>query len=453
MSPEAKLDTLIDLTCKYPFKHFNDRIVYELPCDIDNSKLESLLKEAGYKIDSVKTIRNSKLEIKLLSTFWESGCSPIFVSWEQLFKQVLQSSVFPSPYHVSSEVSLDISKEVVNKQRITLFCKVRILLAQLADHCEPSQGIAKGRDKLLFLIETENTVNKYEFSPALKWQDLSSIHDPEKDIENIDSLIKSINVGDSQDSERKLVMRSAFNEIAKSCMDQKSIFTSLMDSVSLLKIKYDEHHELFIKRFSVNKILQEISRQDLEYTSKINEIISNGQTKALTVPGALIAIGAIMKIDSPIDGVAVLLGMFFTALIVAKSIRVHKDTFAHIEEQIPQEFDRYNDLNEKAEIRQQAIKVKENLLSLVEKASQSLIFISRILWWTFSASFIYILLTLMPIINENPDASVKTNEVPIIINIEMIKPIIADKLNNKEQEQEQEQNKTDNNQVKETTKK
>lgn len=451
MNPKAKLDALIEFICRYPLKHFNDRIIYDLPSDIDKSKLEHLLEEAGYKLDSIKTIRNNKLEIKLSSTSWVAGNSSFFVSWDQLFERVLQSSLLPSHYHVSSETLVDDNIGKVNHQRIKLFCKVRSLLAQLADHCEPSKGNAIGRDKLLFLIETENTVNKYDFPPTLKWQAISTIQNPKDDIDKIDSLIKSINVGDSQDSERKLVMRSAFNELAKTCIDQTSIFTTLMGSLFLLKMKYDEHHELFIKRFSVNKILQEISKQDLEYTSKINEIISSGQTKALTIPGALIAIGAIMKIDSPIDGFAVLLGMFFTALIVAKSIKVHEDTFAHIEEQIPQEFDRYNDLNEKAEIRRQAVKVKKNLLDLVDKASKSLTFIYRILWCTFGASCIYILLTLSSINKEVTDVSQKINEEPVISIIEEVsevKPAVTEKVNNIGQEQ----NKDVKSKAKKTTK-
>jgi hypothetical protein len=203
-------------------------------------------------------------------------------------------------------------------------------------------------------------------------------------------LIAALSVGDSQDSERRSVMRSAFNEIAATSADQKQVFLDVLVKLKLLKAKYVEHHELFIKRFSVNKVLLEISNQDLKYTSRINEIISNAQSKALAIPGAFIAISVVMKIDNVVEGIAVITGLLLTTLIVLKSLTVHQNTYTHINGQIENEFERYDNLNEEAEVRRQSMKVKGELLTLVDTSSRGLSYITNILRLTLLLAFIYI---------------------------------------------------------------
>lgn len=200
-------------------------------------------------------------------------------------------------------------------------------------------------------------------------------------------------------------MRSALMELIIGCQTQMDIFPFLMRSIEEFLSKYEEHHELFIKRFSVNKALQEINKQDLEYTSKINEIISSGQTKALTIPGALVAIGAIMKIDHVHDAIAVALGLLATTLIILKAIKVHNETFAHLKKQINAEFARYDSIAEKFEVRKQANKVKDALQNLVESAILSLSFIIKCLWATFVVSLLYLVISVTAIDNKQKEPS------------------------------------------------
>ena len=185
-------------------------------------------------------------------------------------------------------------------------------------------------------------------------------------------------------------MRSALNELVNTCSDSVSIFPSIVRSIPELQKKYDEHHELFIKRFSVNKVLLEISQQDLQYTSKLNEIISNVQTKALTIPAGLVFIGAIMRIDYYLDGLAISIGIIMTTWIIYRSLDVYQDSFIHIENQVKAEFKRYDTLSEEAEVRTQSKKTKGELLGLIVKAKDNTKLIKNCVRFSLIAALLYI---------------------------------------------------------------
>jgi hypothetical protein len=352
------------------------------------ANVKLLLEKISYEFDNAKTFRKGILTLSLNAEYWQNDC-PLFHNWEQLYKQAIQSSSLPEEFLVIENLSscLDDSGHA---KKIELFCQVRRLLAQLSDHCEPEKGVAKGSKKLLFIIETNSNVCKHEFKPIVDWDFVSSIPDADSALESVEKLISFLNVGDRQDTERRSVMRSALNDLINTCSGAEAIFPTILKSVNELLRKYDEHHELFVKRFSVNKVLHEINEQDLNYTSKINEIISSAQNKALAIPGALIAIGAIMKIDHLIDGFAVAVGILITTIIVNRSLNVHQATFTHIKKQVDSEFKRYDTLNENADIRKQAKATNKALSQLLKDASDNALFIKRCIWGILLAAFIFI---------------------------------------------------------------
>lgn len=72
----------------------------------------------------------------------------------------------------------------------------------------------------------------------------------------------------------------------------------------------------FTQEVSVNKILNELDEKNLEFTSKINEFISSNQTKALTIPGALIAAGGLVKANETTEAILIIAGLW----MIKKSI-------------------------------------------------------------------------------------------------------------------------------------
>lgn len=395
MSKAANLVEFTSLLSSDSANFTKDEVRINPNTSLDAEHIQSVLEGVGYILDPARTIRGTTITISLSAANWQGEC-PIFTDWASLFTKVIASSVIPPYFYIADSKSSSLD-ESINSKKLKLVCDTRLLLAQLSDHCDPPSGPAQGSRKLVYVIETENSFSKHEFRPTISFEVFSNIENSDSALIAVNKLLKVINVGDSQDSERKNVLRSAFSELIRGCSDQSDIFQTVLRSATELHNKYEAHHELFVKRFSVNKVLQEINEQDLKYTSKINEIVSSAQNKALTIPGALIAIGAIMKIDHVADGIAVAVGMMVTTIIVHRSLGVHQATIDHINKQVESDFRRYDTLNEKAEVRMQANNTRGELKGLLAKATTNSAFIKKCIWWLFSASIAFIAFSSFPV--------------------------------------------------------
>ena len=411
MSTNPNISALSEILEKLgKFVSEGDLVTYNLEGVEDRERILTILSEIGYTRAPNRTLREDSLVLSLSASNWGQTGTPVFRSWSELHKRVSARNVVPD-YIVLEELSGTDNTEHHNHKRLQLFCCCRELLAKLADHCEPKSGVAAGRDRVLFLIDADTLTYKYDLTPTITWEGLAKLDDIDSSLEAVKQLLTAISLNDSQDSERRSVMRSAFAEIMSSSKVAKATFPLIIYSVTALLSKYTEHHELFINRFSVNKVIQEISQQDLQYTSKINEIIASAQTKALTIPGALIAIGAAMKIDSLADAIAVSAGLCITTVIVHLGTGVHLKTYSHLEQKIKTEFERYDCLAEKAAIRKKATKTKNDLLEQADTAQTSLSRIRIGIWVSLMAALIYIAFSYCSNVKSDIEPSSSSKEV------------------------------------------
>lgn len=361
--------------------------------ELDTPAVEQLLKDIGYSVPAGRTFRDNEIRINATVTAWGETKCPIYSSWESLFNEVTTCYAVPEYFYVVDESQTDKTAQR-NREMLEIFCDFRRLLSDIADHCEPKSGPGKGSQNVLFLIEVESNVKRYEFSPVITWAQLETIDSIGNARLALDKIKQSIALDDSQDIERRSSLRSAFNEMAGACTVDRDIFPTILFDLPKLYKKYKEHHEIFVHKFSVNKILQEISQQDLAYTSKINEITASAQGKALTIPAALVAIGALMKIDAMIDGITVIIGMLITSFIVVRSLGVHRATFKHLMGQVGKEFKRYKTLSEDAEIRAQSQDTETQLTGLICGAAKNVRYAIWGVHTAFVCAVIYVVVNL-----------------------------------------------------------
>lgn len=388
-------------------------LVFDGVTDSNSADLKDSLISLGYKFDDNRSVRGTKLFIGLGAPSWDSKC-PIYLSWESLFEKVSNTLCIPDIFLVITDLKLTEVDSNENTKRLEVLCGTHRILSKLCDHCEPPSGSAKGSERLLFLIESEQDTpsRRYDFKPKTTWSILLELTQLDESIRSIAKLEETLAIDDKQADERKSVMRSSFGEFINKCESSSAIFNYMLHSLVEFQKKYDEHHEMFIQRFSVNKVLSEISKQDLEYTSKINDIVSNGQARALAIPASLAVIGAIMKIEAVVDAVAVAMGLLITTVMIVKSLNVHSKTFAHIKKRIKAEFQRYDSLAEQADVRKQALKTQEELTILVTEASSNLKFIRKIVIFTLVAGLTYIAYSAYESLNKpaEPETKVKNPE-------------------------------------------
>ncbi len=399
-------------------------IKFALPESISSAQMKQLLAESGYIVDEVKTVRSSTVLIKLTAPSWSHGL-PIIKNFSDLFSQVVRSGGIPNNYYIldSKKAKSDADEEAV---LLKLYLQTRSLLAELTDHCDPQDGVVKGRENLLYFIKCDNDVKKYEFRPDITWSDLSALDNPVDKYNIVEELLRYITVGDMQDVERRAVMRSALGEQLSKISLASQSFIMLIQNLAAFKSKYVEHHDLFVRRFSVNKVLKEISDHDLQYTSKINEIISSAQGKALTIPAALVAISAVMNIKSAAEGVAIFIGLFLSVVVVWISLKVHRDTFTHIQNQISEVFEKYESFDVGNDIGVAAGRVKQTLNVLVSNALSNIYLVRKIVIVAFICSSLFILYGAMNISSINPIACQK---IDIEITRDESVIVIGDRLN------------------------
>ncbi|ARD24153.1 hypothetical protein [Shewanella japonica] len=412
-------------------------LVFDGVTSSNSSGLKKSLTSLGFKFDNVRSIRGSKLFVQLTAPNWDKKC-PIYLNWESLFKKVSDTLCIPDVFLVASDLSLADVDSSINTQRLEILCGTHRILSKLCDHCEPPEGVAKGSERLLFLIESEQEApsRRYDFKPETTWDTLVGLTQLDESIRSISKLEETLAIDDKQADERKSVMRSSFGEFINKCESSSAIFNYMLHSLVEFQKKYDEHHEMFIQRFSVNKVLSEISKQDLEYTSKINDIVSSGQARALAIPASLAVIGAIMKIEAAVDAAAVAMGLFITTLMIVKSLNVHAKTFSHIKKRIKAEFQRYDSLAEQAEVRKQALKIQKELTLLVSEASENLIFVRRIVIFTLIAGLAYIAYSANESLNKPTETEAKAEGSMVNVHtsgdfkiIHFIHPPIISELN------------------------
>lgn len=367
----------------------------------DNKETISLsLKELGYEDDLHRNNIKGTFRLSLHTERWDIEC-PIYDSWEALFNKVNATSSIPKNYYIIEDKASSFD-DSINSNFFKLFCLGRRLLAELADHCEPTKGNAKGSKNLVFIIETENSVSKHEFKPTIDFKSLLNISNLDKQLTAFNNMLNTINLPDNKDLERKNILRSSLSELLSDFSNNEKLFEKIISLGHELNNKFNNQYELYLKKFSVNKTLKEINDQDLNYTSKINEIVSSTQNKALTIPGTLIAIGAIMNIDHYSDGLAILLGLLITSIIVYRSLNVHESTIEHLKKQVESDFKRYDNLNEETEVKAQAKITNAALLGLLEKANKNSSFMKNCIKLVFTASIIYIGLTVSNIDSRKP---------------------------------------------------
>lgn len=286
---------------------------------------------------------------------------------EEIFNKVNHSYTVPPFFYVLSQTQ-DSQELFQQYLSLKVYVESKKVLAKLADHCEPKSGLAKGSDGLVFIIESQEKVTKHDFKPVTNWGFLNSIDFEEEDYKALENLSEILNLSeDPREKERKYVLKATLKDfIIDKCVSNEKVFETFLGSTKEFYIAYKQAHEIYINNFSISKILREISEKDLEYTGKINDVVSSAQTKALTMPGVMVVIGAALKVDSISDIILITLGVIFIASILIKSLSIFEATISHLKKQVISDFDRYNSLTYELDIRKKAETAKTELNSLLD---------------------------------------------------------------------------------------
>lgn len=285
--------------------------------------------------------------------------SSLFVSMESLWGRICSSESVPNEFLLLRE-RLSSFDEVPEVNSMKQFIGWKVILSKISNHPMVNKSIwylpddNGGKEVVVAIHDTFNRVKSVPY-----------IHES---LNSANKLLSVINLDDAQSSERKAILRKAISDF----ISEDGSIDEIVKAGERVYNRYNDLLDLYTKRFSVNKILSEIESKNLEYTTKINDFISSSQSKAFTIPGALIAVGALAKVSGFWEGGLVLIGLWMIHYITRSSNDVQRESYVNLKLGLGDAFDRYNQFDEGAEVRKAAKRTLETLNTKIDKAGDRL---------------------------------------------------------------------------------
>ena len=131
-----------------------------------------------------------------------------------------------------------------------------------------------------------------------------------RNLPTLAKLSKEYLTDDPHQEQRKSLFKVVLFELVKNVPDEQK-FKHLLKIFNELSKRVDENYRLYMEGFSFEKVKEEVERNRLEYSLKLNKVFSEIQNQILTIPLALILIGSQLTQENSISikNVAVILGL------------------------------------------------------------------------------------------------------------------------------------------------
>ncbi|PTA76667.1 hypothetical protein [Serratia sp. Nf2] len=352
------------------------------------NEIKNALTAIGF-ISVLKSPRvgTNKIGFSLQANAWLDGKCPFYQSIDDLWRDVRNNSSLPEIYYLlnGNDFPSDEKKIVC----IESYLEWKNVVAKISNY-------HVDKDCVIF-VPNDSGGKELFINMSCSLKDILGQEGCDTNLKNALEFIKVLSIDDAQSPERVSIMRAALLDILGD--DDNKNITSLINRSAKFYKRYNELLDLYTKRFSVNKILNELDQKNLEYTSKINEFVSSSQNKAFTIPGALIAIGGLAKASGFLDSALIFIGLLMVYFITKMSNDVHFESYISLKKNLMDAFSRYAKFDEDVEVKYAADKLSSELYCKIDNAKRRLESINSMaksmLWialvylaikWIFTAS-------------------------------------------------------------------
>lgn len=346
----------------------------------EKASLNDALSEAGYSGSA--DIDNDAYVFSLNVSAWKDF-PPVYKDESSFWEANRSADIMPDYFYiVSSNVSsFDKNADFANSVRLVF--KARGLVKRVADHYIASD------QKALFFVSDEGKGVKKDVVLSLSIDEVFKVNFDNYSLVSMSELFNVIKSEDVHKSEREEVFRRALTILLEEPHEGNSDFLWIVNNIARLHRKYKEQYEIYFHNFSVSKLLNEIDQKSLEFTSKLMEFISSSQNKALSIPGAIIAIAALVRLGGGSEVLLVVLGLWLVKKIVIMSNDAMSSTFKDLKWQVEKSFEKYKKIKDSDEVVELAVNNKDRLIAKIDKADLDLRKINKLANATFFAGCIY----------------------------------------------------------------
>jgi len=251
-------------------------------------------------------IQGSKMELSLQLTN-EIGW---FSSVEEYFKNLrikVRNKAEPfGSFYIEKLDSVQIEKICQSTKMYLQWCD---LLSRISDHTDYDNTTFW--PTYVFVMEGGKGKKITSHRLSLKSLDNTFL----QDIQSSPCDLTTLTSGDLHSYERRLVMRSSLVETYTESENQNDFLSSLLKDPCLFWETFSVNYEIYINKYSINKIIYEVESQKLDFLSKLNNLIQENQTKSLTIPAVLVST-AIIKGWSLSALLLIFVAMLLTSAVV-----------------------------------------------------------------------------------------------------------------------------------------
>ncbi|WP_455269141.1 hypothetical protein [Rahnella aceris] len=358
---------------------------------ISDEHVKASLSIAGYlNYEQCISIQKEKKELYINKSVdaWRNQVCPIHSTHRDFWQQISLSENIPLSFFIeedrTSSCTIPEPDIVIAYQAFFAWKK---LLNVVSDHQQ--------NNKTILFITTEKEIKKLDISFKVDPLTFKKLKNPQQCLKETIRLQQLLDLNDPHKKERLSVMRATIAEVIESIDSEECTIFNLINKSCLVSKKFDDLYDIYTRRFSVNKILNEIDEKNLDYTGKINEFISSSQTKAFAIPGALIAVGALAKTGSVLEGVIIIGGLWMIKSMTTKTNDIYRESFDTLKTRIVKAFEKYLKLDEDKEIKENAIEMEEDLKDKISNAKIRLNSIDTAAKVMFYGGLAYVLIRLL----------------------------------------------------------
>lgn len=192
-------------------------------------------------------------------------------------------------------------------------------------------------------------------------------------------------------------MRSSLIELYNESSEKEIFLSDILKKPNKLWELFSLNYEIYINKYSINKVINDVEIQKLDFLSKLNSLVQEHQTKSLSIPAVLVST-AIIKGWTSSGLLLIFVAMLLTCAVVILGIRNAKNSLNDIIESSNKTMELFTkdntddvDLILTRKVNTVIINALEKLKDKKESADEILSILEGIIYFGCTVWFIFVL--------------------------------------------------------------
>lgn len=292
---------------------FNMDIFSQIESEIVELEKEEIL-------EANKEVSNDSVKLSLLLTTDIGWFESITDFFKNLRVTIKNEKTFFDDFYINNSTEQDRDKLRKSVDAYKNWCKI---LTKISDHIEYDRQ--NWWPTYIFVMEGGKSKKITTYKLPLKNLEDSFLIDIDTEPCDMDTLTSA----DLHSYERKLVMRSSLIELYNEFSEKELFLSDILKKPYKLWELFSLNYEIYINKYSINKVINDVEIQKLDFLSKLNSLVQEHQTKSLTIPAVLVST-AIIKGWTSSGLLLIFVAMLLTCAVVIIGIRNAKNSLNDI---------------------------------------------------------------------------------------------------------------------------